>query len=84
MRTSADIERRLKVVHNWVKFHCRNSQSPNRYLARYEEALSVVMREQDDDVRSGWTDPVRVAAEIEAHAAWRAVHDWCGKKGRVV
>lgn len=74
--------RRLSVTHNWATRHAKNSERPSRFLDHYE---SVVFKARhghgEPDTLISYLDPVALAAEIEAYAAWRRVQRWYTGEG---
>lgn len=85
MTTKETLDFRLGAIHAWVESHARKSEKPSRYLDHYESGLKAARKNPDpDDVRVDYTDPVRVAAEIEAWAALRRAQQWYTRDGLCV
>jgi hypothetical protein len=69
------IDQRFSAAHQWAEERAKKSQSPSKFLAKYEAAVSAVRQGlTPDDVRVSYADPVQLAAEIEAFAACRRVY----------
>lgn len=69
--------RRLNVTHEWALRRAEKSERPVRFLNSYEEMIGSVREEgPEPETLIDYSDPLRLAAEIEARAAWRRVQRW--------
>lgn len=69
----------LAVLATWAQCHAKRSESPNRFMAIYTDDLNLLRRKGEEallDQRRSWKDPVQLAAEMEALAAFRALACW--------
>jgi hypothetical protein len=66
---------RLLVAHQWAEEHAERSSAPSRFLENYERYVSAVRhgKLRPEESLISYADPVRLAGEIEALAAWRRV-----------
>jgi hypothetical protein len=72
-----DIRNRLNVTHEWAQRHAKRSTQPSRFLDYYEGTLGVARTRGDmPETLIDFSDPLQLAAEIEALAAWRRVQRW--------
>lgn len=85
MYTSAESSsKRIREVVSRTQRRANHSDLPNRYMSDFERGLNLLLDhgvEALPDYRSGWQDPVHVAAEVEALCAFRALKNWGTGKG---
>lgn len=68
---------RLSQVNEWVEKRAKRSTQPSVFLQHYQDALSKATV----DSRVDYSDPTRLAAQIEALAARRRVQEWDTRDG---
>lgn len=69
-----ETSRSLAIAHAWANRHATRSAHPSRFIDCFEGAMGTVRADgADPDSLIDYRDPVRLAAEIEARAAWRRV-----------
>lgn len=73
---------RLDTIHGWVRDHAKKSEKPSLFLDVYEEKLKQAKKLHSPElIRIDYSDPVRLAAEIEAWAAVRRAEQWFTRDG---
>jgi len=77
-----EINRRLAVTKKWASGRAQKSDRPSVFLDFFEETIRQVGADEEALYhRVDYGDSIRMAAEIEALAAWRRVRSWNTRKG---
>lgn len=75
---------RMNAVRNWAEQRAKTSARPAEFRAVFERAMEVIAKRGEEAVLDRppvWQDATRVAAEIEALSARRALTNWGTRKG---
>jgi hypothetical protein len=70
---------RFSTSQGWAQKRAELSATPDRFMVSFHNAMAVCRREGEAVVLERiphWEDPTRLAAEIEALAARRAMAHW--------
>lgn len=82
MTEPAEINRRLAVTKLWASGRAQRSDRPSIFLGFFEETIHQARTDEEALYhRVDYGDSIRMAAEIEALAAWRRVRSWNTRKG---
>lgn len=82
MASQEDANRRIEQMKSWVSKRATRSDEPGRYMKEWRDELDAGLTGFDLlSVPMDFTDPVLVAAEIEALCTMRALKWWGTDRG---
>lgn len=82
MTEVTEIKRRLAVTKMWANGRAQKSDRPSVFLKFYEETIRQAVADEETLYHLvDYGDSTRMAAEIEALAAWRRVRGWNSRTG---
>jgi hypothetical protein len=76
---------RVRETFTWAQNRAGSSAAPGKFMVAFEDGMEALFKGREGEVldsRPSWQDPTRLAAEIEALGAYRALTHWGTSWGR--